>query len=238
MKSPPQKRSGPLVDFEGHQDTYRQRVQGSIDFIGRDLDFFTRRKADILTGFLADRLAPPPGLTLLDVGCGIGLTDLHLIPRFKKVHGVDLGKGVLRKASALNPKASYKRYGGGRLPFRDSSLDAAFAICVMHHVPPDARPLFLSEMFRVIRPGRWVLIFEHNPLNPLTRLAVSRCELDKDAFLLGAGEVQGLLRGAGASGIVRRYILFTPWEGALFRALDGALGWLPLGAQYFVAGRK
>ena len=41
-------------------------------------------------------------------------------------------------------------------------------------------------MRRVVRPGGLLCIIEHNPFNPLTRLAVVRCEFDRDAVLLPA----------------------------------------------------
>ena len=37
---------------------------------------------------------------------------------------------------------------------------------------------------------------KHNPLNPLTRLVVSRCEFDRDAVLLTAKAAKRLLRGS------------------------------------------
>lgn len=226
------------VDFEAYKDTYRQEIQKSIDFIGQDFDFFVRKKADLLVDCVGQNLGNPSKLNILDVGCGIGATDHFLIGRFKKLHGIDLSRGVIRKAAALNPKASYKSYSGGKLPYATGSMDVAFAICVMHHVPPPEQESFLSEMLRVLRKGGLLLIFEHNPLNPLTRLAVSRCDLDQDAYLLGLGHVSGLLKRCGAEVFLKKYIFFTPFEAGVFLALDRALGWLPLGAQYMVGARK
>ena len=226
------------VDFEAYKNTYRQEIQKSIDFIGQDFEFFVRKKADLLVENVQRHLGDPSKLKILDVGCGIGATDHFLVDCFKKLYGIDLSPGVIRKAATLNPKASYKAYKGGKLPYPSGSMDVAFAICVMHHVPPGEQKSFLSEMLRVLRRGGLLLIFEHNPLNPLTRLAVSRCDLDQDAYLLGLGQVSGLLKGLGAEVLLEKYIFFTPFEGALFSALDSSLGWLPLGAQYMVGARK
>ena len=53
-------------------------------------------------------------------------------------------------------------------------------------------------MRRVVRPGGLVCVIEHNPLNPLTRsLAVSRCEFDSDAVLLGASTTRKLMAAGG-----------------------------------------
>ena len=67
---------------------------------------------------------------------------------------------------------------------RTKPLMWSIAICVLHHVPMSNRFKLVNEMVRVARPQGIVAIFEHNPLNPLTRHAVNSCELDKDAILL------------------------------------------------------
>jgi SAM-dependent methyltransferase len=224
------------ADFEAFKDKYGQEIQKSIDFIGQDFEFFIRRKAEILTRLVEQELGDPKKFKVLDVGCGIGLTDQHLTGHFKKVFGVDLSRGVVKKAAALNPKGSYKAYPGGKLPHPSNSMDVTFAICVLHHVEPVERDLFLSELARVTRKGGLVMIFEHNPLNPLTRVAVSRCDMDKDAHLVGLGATSGLLTSGRLQVFKKEYIFFSPWT--FLSGLDGLLGWLPLGAQYFVAARK
>ncbi|HVZ80842.1 MAG TPA: methyltransferase domain-containing protein [bacterium] len=234
----PAKRTLPVrTDFERHKDTYRQEIKESISFIGQDLEFFTKVKVDSLLDLTRRLVGDPSGLRILDVGCGIGITDRHLTGRFNRLYGVDVSPGIVRKAKALNPKATYRHYNGDRLPFPSGSMDVTFAICVMHHVKPDGLQRFTEEMGRVTRKGGLMVIYEHNPLNPLTRVAVSRCEMDHDAILLRMGQVGSLLGKSGEI-LEKRYILFTPLRPALFRALDRSLAWLPLGAQYYVAARR
>ena len=79
-------------------------------------------------------------------------------------------------------------------------------------------------------------IYEHNPFNPLTRLAVSRCEFDEGVELLGRAETEAMLRAAGLAPAESRYVAFFPWRGRAFRAVERVLARLPLGAQYVVAG--
>ena len=94
----------------------------------------------------------------------------------------------------------------------------------------------MREMRRVVRPGGLVCVIEHNPLNPLTRLAVARCEFDRDAVLLGAGTARKLMAGAGLRQIDSRYFVLLPWEATPARRVEGALSQLPLGAQYAAFG--
>ena len=44
-------------------------------------------------------------------------------------------------------------------------------------------------------------------------------------------------RATGLVELERRFIIFTPFDGAFFRQLDDGLSWLPLGAQYCMATR-
>jgi hypothetical protein len=93
----------------------------------------------------------------------------------------------------------------------------------------------VNELHRVTRPGGLIAIFEHNPLNPLTRHAVNSCDLDAGVVLVRGGTAVTLLREAGATDVVRSDYLFTPLGGTLGRSADRALAWLPLGGQYVVS---
>jgi SAM-dependent methyltransferase len=104
---------------------------------------------------------------------------------------------------------------------------------VMHHVPPVQWPRFVTEARRVLRRGGQVVIFEHNPLNPVTRHVVANNDIDADAVLLRHTQLAEMLEDAGLQGVYTRSILFTPFDQRLFRRMDEALGWLPLGAQYY-----
>ena len=224
--------------FDAYKDSYREAVQDSIAFSGLELEFFTERKVSHLLHLAGKRLGPPSSLRVADVGCGVGLTDRALAPALGELHGVDMSRGALETAARDNPGVHYHHFDGERLPFEDGALDLAFAINVFHHVPPQDRSRLVTEMARVVRRGGLVAIYEHNPLNPLTRLVVKRCAFDADAVLLGRGELARLARGAGLELVTHSYIVFFPWRARLFSLVERALGWLPLGAQHCVAARK
>lgn len=140
-------------------------------------------------------------------------------------------------AADTNPAATYQAYDGTRLPFDDDSFDLAFAICVLHHVEPVDRAAFVAEAARVVRPGGLVAVFEHNPWNPLTRVAVDRCEFDEGVTLLPRREVARLLADAGLTVEQRRYLLFLPVDAGWAHRADRALAWLPLGGQHQVVAQ-
>ena len=128
----------------------------------------------------------------------------------------------------------------GVIPFEAESFDFVTAVCVFHHVPPDARLALTTEVSRVLRPGGVFGIIEHNPYNPATRLIVSRTPVDADAVLLKLSETQNLLLHAGFALDQSTYFLYFP-EAIYRRAgrtLEHWLRRLPLGGQYAAFGIK
>lgn len=151
--------------------------------------------------------------------------------------GIDVASTVVDEARTANSDVTYHDYDGGRLPYPDHSFDVAYTIAVMHHVPPVQWPAFLQEMRRVVRPNGMIIIFEHNPINPLTQWIVRTCPIDDNAVLLSNRTLSRLVRNAQLSNIESKYILFTPLDGPRYRWFDKMIGWLPLGAQYYVSAR-
>jgi SAM-dependent methyltransferase len=226
-----------VADFDRYSDVYGEQVTRAIGRLG-DPDLYTEIKARVLIEIATDFVGPPADLAILDVGCGPGLTDTFLIPEFGSVVGVDVSRQMVEQARQTNPAARYTVYDGGLLPFESGSFDLVFAICVFHHVEESKRRGLAAELVRVTRPRGLVAVLEHNPLNPLTRRVVSRCEFDEGVELLGLQEAASLLAVAGAKPLARRYIAFFPWRAQLFRYAERGLAWIPLGAQYMVAARS
>lgn len=226
------------VEFDEFGDSYREAIEEAIAFAGTDLDFFVAAKAEELLGLAEGRLGESGRLSFLDVGCGPGETDRFLQGRVGRLTGVDVAPVMLEHARRRNPWAEYRDSASGDpLPFADGAFDVCFAICVFHHVERGGRLSLVEEMKRVCRPGGLIALFEHNPLNPVTRHAVRDCEFDRDAELLTRREASGLLREAGLRP-EGRYILFFTRESRLLRGIERRLGWLPLGAQYAVFAQR
>jgi SAM-dependent methyltransferase len=226
------------VKFDDYIESYKSEIQNSIGFIGQHVDFFIELKADLLLKLAWKHLGDPGKLKALDIGSGIGLVDKFLKHKVKDLHGVDIEEGVIEKARINNPEVTYNIYDGMKLPFHDNMFDLAFAINVIHHVPPGDWENFSKEMHRILKPGGIAVVFEHNPYNPLTRKVVRDCEFDRDAVLLKHSRIKDLFKSAGFQTVVDKYIIFFPFKAGLFRVIENALGWLPLGAQQYIAGRK
>ena len=96
----------------------------------------------------------------------------------------------------------------------------------------------LREIHRVLRRDGDFFLFEHNPLNPLTLHAVNTCPFDENAVLIGAGAMRQRMADAGFTKTDLAYRIFFPGIVSALRPLERCLTWLPLGAQYYVHGRK
>jgi SAM-dependent methyltransferase len=222
--------------FDTYHKSFGAVVQSSIDFSGLPHSFFTAAKADALRELVASRLHGVRDPHMLDVGCGVG--ELHPFVRgmFGRLCGTDVSPASIAQARNRNPEVQYQAYAGETLPYDSAIFDLSLAICVLHHVPPPRWIGFLRELRRVVRPGGLVCLIEHNPLNPLTRLAVARCEFDRDAVLLRAGRTRALMTGAGLRDARSHYFLLLPSARPLARRIERGFRRIPLGAQYIASG--
>jgi|ERR1700722_14681691 SAM-dependent methyltransferase len=222
--------------FDKYDKRFGAVVQSSIDFSGLPHSFFTAAKVDALRELVATRLHGMHNPDMLDVGCGVG--EIHPLVRgmFGRICGTDVSAASIAQARIRNPEVQYDAYVGETLPYDSAAFDLSIAICVLHHVPPTQWVGFLREMRRVARPGGLVCLIEHNPLNPLTRLAVARCEFDRDAVLLHAARTRALMADAGLHDARSHYFLLLPSAAPLARRVERSLRRIPLGAQYIASG--
>jgi SAM-dependent methyltransferase len=223
------------TSFDAYDATYEGVVQDSIAFSGLSHDFFVRAKVTLLAELFARHFGSRRP-SLLDVGCGIGVMHALLRDVAGPLAGTDPSAAALARARREHPDVDYRPQDGQALPWPDAAFDVTLAVCVFHHVPLAHRDALLREMRRVTKPGGLVVIIEHNPWNPLTRLAVARCPFDHDAQLLRAGEGRDLLTRAGLGDVRSRHFLVFPratrWTGVVERWL----GSVPVGAQYAASG--
>lgn len=226
------------AEFDAYTGTYNEEINKALSFSGMDIDFFARVKNDYLVDILDVRLGGAGKVELLDVGCGIANAHKPLAGRVGKLSGVDVSSESIAIARQGNPDIRYEVFDGTHLPLADRSFDAAFAVNVFHHVPIAQRGALVDDIRRVLRPGGLFAIFEHNPLNPVTRHIVNTCVFDKDAILLKRRDSETLLRDAGFGEVSTRYIFSIPPAGPLLRRVDRLFSLLPFGAQYYTIGHR
>ena len=223
--------------FDAYRDSYGTVVQDSIAFSGLKHDFFVQVKVALLADIFTDHFGANHRPDLVDIGCGIGTMHPALSAILGSLSGTDLSGEALARARRDNPDVDYREQNGDMLPWANSAADVSLAVCVFHHVPYGERDGLLAEMKRVTRPGGLAILIEHNPWNPLTRLAVSRCPFDHDAVLLGAREARDRLARAGFAAAESRHFALLPVQTPITRALERRLETVPLGAQYAAFGQ-
>lgn len=233
-----EERAPEAAAFDGFAGSYCDILDSDLKLAGEDTDLFARIKVERMLEVCRRELGPSSSLAFLDVGCGTGVAEPHLHPHAARVVGADISGKMVQAARQRCPEAEFVHHELAGLPFEDGSFDVTFCFCVLHHVPPDQRGAFVSEMHRVTRPGGLLFTFEHNPLNPVTRHIVNRCPFDHDAVLLWKQEACRLFTRARTHLVESKYYLFFPGPLKFLRPLEKALGWLPLGGQYYVVARK
>jgi SAM-dependent methyltransferase len=229
-----------VAEFDRFAETYEAVHRDNIRLSGEDPDYFARYKIEaVAKQWAKDGLAAPKAI--LDFGTGVGNALPHLAEHFAgaRITGVDVSSGSLDVAARRYPGvAELTFYDGQTLPMASGSQDLVFSSCVFHHIDAAAHVALLSELKRVLAPGGRLIIFEHNPINPVTQYIVATCPFDEDAVLIGAGDFKARQRQAGLRHVRAVYTGFFPNALKALRPLERLLGWLPVGAQYYtVAGR-
>ena len=106
-----------------------------------------------------------PGSSILDLGCGNGLSSYMLSEYGYKVIGSDISSYFLAEAAPLqNDRLKYQACDVLDLPFADGSLDVVCSNELIEHVP-DARRALL-EMIRTLKSGGILVIMGPNLCSP------------------------------------------------------------------------
>ncbi|MCU1339254.1 MAG: Methyltransferase type 11 [Bryobacterales bacterium] len=227
--------------FDQFSSSYDELLRDPIRdrFTGNESMFFHRRKVELIRRFFRRRGLSTGRLCYLDVGCGRGEL-LHLLQSdFKETAGCDVSAEMMRQVSQVPGIETRVQPDPLKIPFGDAEFDLVTAVCVYHHVAPADRGTLTGEIKRVLRPGGIFCMIEHNPLNPVTKLIVSRTPVDADAILLPASEARRLAAEAGLAPLEQVYFLYFPQ--GLHRYvghMEALLAKLPLGGQYAVFSGK
>ena len=98
---------------------------------------------------------------LLDWGCGHGRVARHFVREWPgaTIIGMDVdAENVAWAAQNLSPGRFIKSPLMPPCPLDDASVDAAFSISVMTHLPPPVQGAWLADLARVVRPDGIVLM--------------------------------------------------------------------------------
>lgn len=220
------------VDFDTYADRYEKLMDDQLAFFSKDHGYFAEYKVRLV----AAELAHVPR-KILDFGCGIGLSLPYLRRYFPtaEIHATDLSGKSLDYVRERHPDVKVLADDA----IDTHTFDLIFIANVFHHIPVEHREEVSLRLARLLERDGELFIFDHNPFNPVTRHMVNTCPFDEDAVLLRRSEMKFLVRDVAKLTLTRsRYCLYFPQSLAALQPLEGWLGWLPLGGQYFVSARK
>ena len=83
-----------MTNFDSDTDSYEDAVNKSIAFSRQGVGYFAQRKAAHLLDICDRHLGNPDAISVVDVGCGVGLTDEYLVPHVSALH-FDVHRPVL-----------------------------------------------------------------------------------------------------------------------------------------------
>jgi SAM-dependent methyltransferase len=210
----------------------RRKHKANIAITGESPEYFAEYKIMDLASLVKEVTLVHKNI--LDFGSGIG----NAVPYFRRhlPHSTitcgDVSSRSIEIARTRFPGTEAYCLIDSDIPLAAQSQDVVFSACVFHHIPQEEHQHWLSELRRVTRPGGLLVIFEHNPLNPLTVRAVNTCPFDVNARLIRAGELRRASLAAGWQQATTDYKVFFPSALKALRPLERRLGWLGLGAQY------
>ncbi|MEO6734372.1 MAG: class I SAM-dependent methyltransferase [Ferruginibacter sp.] len=225
-------------DFDDFADDYRLTHTRNIELSGADSFYFAEMKVRLLQPFERNKR-----LMVLDMGCGDGATELYMQKYFPQwgICGVDVSEKSIEAARKREiSNAVFAVSNATEIPLENESVDIVFIAGVLHHVGYHLHKSIAMEISRVLKKGGRLYLFEHNPLNPLTRYLVNTCVFDKDAKLLKSSYLMRLLVEGNFKIQGRHFIIFFPRNGIFSKLifLERYLQWLPFGGQYFIRAIK
>lgn len=112
---------------------------------------------------------------LVELGCGIGNFLTATKPLSCRVLGIDPGVECLKIAKELVPDAHLGRAQGENLPLADCAVDAIVMKGVVHHLRNPVK--VFKEVYRCLKPGGILVIFEGNRSSPYRRVVLGLADL-------------------------------------------------------------
>ena len=221
------------VDFDEYSGDYDVLMQEQHKKFG-DISYYSEYKVNILKSYFDVNKT----FKILEYGCGIGKNIKYLEKIFinSEIYGFDISNESLNRAKNDNPNMILLLENEFKLYYK--KFDIIFIAGVFHHIEPSLRDSVVSNIYKLLNSNGKIIIFEHNPYNPLTRHMVNTCEFDKDAVLLSKKKMMNLFKKSNLTHEVSKYTLFVPPKLKKLNFIEKFIGWIPLGGQYYSMFKK
>jgi SAM-dependent methyltransferase len=224
-----------VAEFDRFAEEYLETHAKNVAISGESPEYFARYKIEEIRRVWGRRGRPDPR-TILDFGAGIGNSVPHFHHSFPDAAIIALDvsdKSLAIAEQRFSGMARFQLYGGEGPVAADGSVDLAFSACVFHHIDAGEHVGLFRRLRQTLSPDGVLVIFEHNPINPVTQHIVATCEFDEHAVLIPAGVLKQRLKEAGFARVGIAYTGFFPGSLAALRGLEPHMKHLPIGAQYY-----
>lgn len=175
--------------FYGQPPERKDFVRAKFDLIDEMVRWGIAQPDPALTERLENPNADAPRIKILDVGCGVGGTALHLAQRWPTsvdITGITISGAQARQATRL---AHVHRQNNVTFMVCDAmepalaaqSFDIIWALESEMHMPDKER--FLGEIVKLLKPGGWLLMATWN-VRDTRSLPLSAAEIEHVQYLL------------------------------------------------------
>lgn len=233
-------------EFNNYAKNYNYGLDNPLKKIfGNKPDDFFKIKINWLLNLIKQTGAKEyKRLEILDFGCGTGLflkriNDLKLNINLS---GADTSKAMLNEAQKIltgHSNSKLHLISDNDLP--PNHFDIIIVSSVLHHINKSARQATINYLTTLLKKDGYLIIFEHNPLNPLTNLIVKTTKIDQNAILLSPPEILNYLKKNYKIKFINLdYIMFFPprFNYNFINFLEKKFIKLPFGGQYVVTIKK
>lgn len=176
---------------------------------------------------------PPPGGSILDVGCGTGM-HLELYRRVGcSLYGLDASPSMLERAqSRLGGGSDLRVADATSMPYETGSFELVLSMLVLHEMEAATRGQALEEMKRVVKRSGRILLIDFHPGKPrpfrgwlfkaiilLSEVAAGRRHFRCYRHFMASGGLPALIEGSNLAvelerivgeGNMALYLLRTP----------------------------
>lgn len=148
------------------------------------------------------------GLAVLDIGCGLGGIDIHLVKQHQaaKVTGIDIEQWLIDRCDSLaqqhqiSDRTEFICVEPGPLPFADASFQAVTSKDSIIHIAD--KQALAADVYRLLEPGGWFAASDWLSGYEGEPSAEMQAYLDAEGLDFGLASAQTYRQALAAAGFV------------------------------------
>ncbi len=223
--------------FDRNAIVYDKELQKGLILSGENKAYFAQARVKWMAHQFSKINFSPK--SAIDYGCGIGTTSPILMEslNLQRVIGVDVSKQALDQA-VFNYSSSGIQFINLNDYVPEGNIDIVYCNGVFHHIPTKKHRQTLKFFHSSLCETGLIALWENNPWNLATRLAMKLVPFDSDAKMLWPAKAKKLLIQSHFKIINESYLFIFPKFMRFFRKFEPLLSEFPIGGQYLILGKK